>query len=166
MNQKDLLLAWLNDAYAMENGLIPVLQNHASDAKDFPMLQSRDQQHLEQTRRHAEMVKSCIERLGGNPNSIKTGIGQITGTLQGLSTAMAKDEVVKNCLSDFAAENFEVASYTALIAAAQQVGDAETAQVCQQIMREDAEMAKWIEQNLPMVVGEFMARSSGSNRAA
>lgn len=27
-NSKDLLVAWLNDAYAMEQGLVPVLQNH------------------------------------------------------------------------------------------------------------------------------------------
>jgi ferritin-like metal-binding protein YciE len=166
VNRRDYLLAWLNDAYAMENGLIPVLENHASDAKDFPMIQARDREHLEQTRRHAEMVKSCIERLGGNVNSIKSGLGKVTGTIQGMATAMAHDEVIKNCLSDFAAENFEVASYQALIAAAQDLGDQETAAVCRQILGEDADMANWIIQNLPMAVTQFLQRQEASGQAA
>jgi ferritin-like metal-binding protein YciE len=36
MKGKETLIAWLNDAYAMEQALIPVLENHAEDAKDFP----------------------------------------------------------------------------------------------------------------------------------
>lgn len=166
MNRRDFFLAWLNDAYAMENGLVPVLANHASDAKDFPLIQARDQEHLEQTRRHAEMVKGCIERRGGDVNSIKSGLGKVTGVVQGLSTGMAHDEVIKNCLSDFAAENFEVASYQALIAAAQDLGDQETATVCRQIMAEDADMANWILQNLPMALTQFLQRQDASERAA
>ena len=30
----ELLVAWLNDAYAMEQALVPALENHAKDAKD------------------------------------------------------------------------------------------------------------------------------------
>ena len=36
MAHKEQLIAWLNDAYAMENSMIPVLKNHAKDAKDYP----------------------------------------------------------------------------------------------------------------------------------
>jgi len=63
---------------------------------------------------------------------------------------------VKNALADYAAENFEVASYTALVTAAQEMGDAQTAMVCQQILLEDEEMARWLQQNLPTLVQETM----------
>lgn len=155
---QDLLLAWLNDAYGMENTLIQTLQNHARDAKNYPQMQVKLDQHLAQTRRHAEMVKSCIERLGGRTNPLKTSLGVAMGKVQGLSTGAAADEVVKDGLADFAAENFEIASYTALIAAAEQLGDRETVATCNQILREEQEMARWLEQNLPATTRETVNR--------
>ena len=151
-NAKDLLLAWLNDAYSMENGLVPILQNHANDAKDYPQVQGRIQQHVEETRRHAELVKGCIERRGGSVSTLKTGIGSLMGSVQSISTGAAQDQLVKNGLSDFAAEHLEIASYQALIAGAEEFGDRETVSVCQQILRDEEDMARWLAQNLPIVV--------------
>jgi ferritin-like metal-binding protein YciE len=67
-------------------------------------------------------------------------------------TGLARDEIVKNCLIDYAAEQFEVVSYQALIEAATKAGDSETAVVCQQIMLEDQMMADRIIRSLPSVV--------------
>ena len=83
-------------------------------------------------------------------------MASLFGQMQALSTGPAKDELVKNALADFAAENFEVASYTALILAAQELGDQQTAGVCQQILQEDQAMADWLEQNLPTLVQQSM----------
>lgn len=152
MAHNELLNAWLKDAYSMEMGLIPILENHAKDAKDFPEVQARDQQHIQETKRHAEMVKSCIERRGESVSSIKTAIGGMVGAVQSVATAPFQDEPVKNFLSDYAAEKFETACYQALIVAAQAEGDHETARVCQQILQEDEAMARWLEERLPSVV--------------
>jgi ferritin-like metal-binding protein YciE len=51
----------------MEQAQIPVLENHAKDAADFPEFRARDERHLEETRRHAELVRGCLERLGERP---------------------------------------------------------------------------------------------------
>lgn len=146
--------AWLKDAYSMEMGLVPILENHAKDAKAYPDMQQMIEQHAERTKQHAEMVKQCLERLGDNPSTLKAGIGQMFGGVQSVATGAAEDELVKNGLSDFAAENFEIASYKALIAAAEQFGDSETVRVCQQILQDEEHMAHWLEQQLPMTVRE------------
>ena len=130
MAHEELLNAWLKDAYSMEMGLVPILKQHADDAKDLPEVQRRDEQHIEETKRHAEMVKACIERRGDSVSSIKTAVGGLVGTMQSVATAPFKDEPVKNCLSDYAAEQFEVACYKALVHTAEQLGDMQTAQVC------------------------------------
>lgn len=153
---RKVLLSWLNDAYSMEKGLIPVLENHAKDAKNHPQIQSRIQQHVEETRRHADLVQGAIDRLGGDVSAIKSGVGSLMGTLQSMATGPFKDELVKNAISDFAAEHFEIASYRALIAAAQDIGDMETVRVCQEILRDEEQMAQWLDQNLPMVVRQSM----------
>src|SRR5437763_2631934 len=158
MTGKDLLIAWLNDAHGMENALIQILEHQIKDAKDYPQVQPKLEQHLEQTRGHAQMVKDCIEALGGKTSTVKTGMASLFGQMQALSTGAAKDEMVKNALADYAAENFEVASYTALIGAAQALGDQQTATVCQQILQEDQAMANWLQQNLPTLVQQTMVQ--------
>ena len=166
MAHEELLNAWLKDAYSMEMGLVPILKQHADDAKDLPEVQRRDEQHIEETKRHAEMVKACIERRGDNVSSIKTAVGGLVGTMQSVATAPFKDEPVKNCLSDYAAEQFEVACYKALVHTAEQLGDMQTAQVCRQIMQEDMAMAQWIEQHMPTVINyELQQKAAEHNKS-
>jgi ferritin-like metal-binding protein YciE len=154
--QLDLYLAWLKDAHAMEEALIPNLENHAKDAAEYPQIQNRMRQHIEETRRHADMVRSCIERLGEKPSATKVTLGKIMGTVGGMGTGPAKDEMVKNCLADFAAEHQEIASYQALIVGARDLGDEETAGICEQILEEERAMARDLEANLPMIVQETL----------
>jgi ferritin-like metal-binding protein YciE len=156
MTGTELLIAWLNDAHGMENALIQILEHQIKDAKDSPQVQAQLQMHLEQTRRHAQLVKDGVERLGGLTSLLKTGMATLFGQMQALSTGPAKDEMLKNALADYAAENFEVASYSALVTAAQALNDLQTAQVCQQILQEDEAMARWLEQNLPTLVQQTL----------
>ena len=156
MTGKDLVIAWLNDAHGMENALIQILEHQIKDAKDYPQVQTKLEEHLEQTRRHADLVKGCVENLGSHTSTVKSGMASLFGQMQALSTGPAKDELVKNALADYAAENFEVASYTALITAAKELGDQQTISVCEQILQEDQAMADWLEQNLPNLVKQSM----------
>ncbi len=119
-------------------------------------MQNGIQEHIETTRRHADRVKECIERLGADTSGLKAGTAKISGTLQGMSTGIAEDELVKNAISDYAAEQFEIASYRSLIAAAEELGEQETVRACQENLREDEEMAQWLEQQLPTVIQEFL----------
>jgi ferritin-like metal-binding protein YciE len=151
MTGQEMMLAWLNDAHAMEHALIHTLEQRIREAEGHPEIKARDEQHLEETRRHAELVRGCVERLGGTTSALKTGMSSAMGVVQGLSTAVARDTLMKNCLADYSAEQFEVASYTALIAGAQALGDRDTAAICEQIRREDAAMAEWLAQRLPAV---------------
>src|SRR5919199_4798204 len=129
MAGNDIVVAWLNDAHAMEKALIQILEHQVKDAERFPEVQAKLQQHLEQTKQHAQQVESCVERLGGSTSSIKSGMASLFGQVQALSTGAAQDEMVKNALADYAAESFEIASYRSLIAAAGAIGDHETASV-------------------------------------
>jgi ferritin-like metal-binding protein YciE len=151
MSEKDRYLSWLNDAYAMEKNVEQVLQNHSKQAQDFPEIKNKIDQHIDVTRNQADMVKDCIERNGGNVSSIKSGLANLMGNLAGAATGPSGDTLIKNTLAEFGTENFEIASYTSLIDAAQTLGDTQTAQVCQQILREEQEMASWLMQNLPRV---------------
>jgi ferritin-like metal-binding protein YciE len=67
-----------------------------------------------------------------------------------------RDELVRITLVAFSAESFQIASYRALIAAAQAIADVETVRVCQEILAEEEEMAAWLAQRLPAIVLETL----------
>jgi ferritin-like metal-binding protein YciE len=156
MTAKEMLLSWLKDAHAMEEGLIPNLEKHAKDAKEYPQIQARIQQHIGETRRHADLVRGCIERLGSDTSKTKELLGKLQGTMGGVGTAVFGDELVKDLLADYSAEHVEIASYEALIAAARDLGDETTATTCEQILRDEEAMARDIEANLPTVVRDTL----------
>jgi ferritin-like metal-binding protein YciE len=103
-------------------------------------------------------MKGCIERLGGSTSTVKSGLSAVMGTVQGMSTGMAKDASVKNVLADYSSEHFEIASYRSLIAVAQ--ADLETARVCQDIRRDEESMASWLAQQIPTVTLEMVQQQA------
>lgn len=151
MSPKEQLTTWLNSAYSMEHSLEKVLKNHAKDAKDHPEIRQRDEQHIEETRRHAELVKQCLEILGEKPSTMKSAMGNVMGAVQGATTGMFRDEIVKNFLADYASEHFEIACYRSLIAAAEEMGQPEIARICGEILRDEEAMARWLEERIPDV---------------
>ena len=156
MANRDLLVRWLNDAYSMEHQLIPVLEHHAKDMKNVPAAAQRIREHVGETRRHAERLEQCLKRLGTKPSTAKSTLASLMGSAQAISTGMFRDEAVKNALSDYAAEQFEVACYRTLIHAAEREGQPEIAAACAENMREDEAMAQWLDQQLPAAVEHAM----------
>lgn len=165
MADRQLLIAWLNDAYAMENALVPILENHAKDAKQYPAIEARDREHAQQTRLQAERIRECLERLGEKPSATKSALGSLFGYLQAPATGMFGDELVKNFLMDYATENFEIACYEALIVASEQLGENEIAAVCRENLKEEQEMAEWIRDFLPSIVSEHVRGSVGVSQS-
>ena len=150
-SQKDTLVTWLKDAYAMEQGIVEILEKQIGQMEDMPDAQMRVQEHLELTKTQAERVKGCIERLDDNVSHVKSGLANFLGALQGMSTVLANDKMLKNALADYAIEYFEIASYMANAEAARELGYEDIARVCETIMMEEQEMADWLEEQLPVV---------------
>lgn len=159
---EERLLAWLNDAYAMEKAQIPVLENHAADASRHPEVRAKDEEHLEQTRDHVRMVKRCIEHLGAKPSKVKGMMGSMSGAMNSMTTEPFDDEVVRNFLQDYAAESLEIASYRALIAAAEEAGHRKIARICEDILEEEEAMAAWLNKHLPHIVRETFQELGGT----
>src|SRR4051812_44544319 len=89
---RDEIIDWLRDAYAMERGLESSLQKQANNDDLKPAIRERAASHLEETRRHAEEVKSALQSLDADISSLKTGMGMITQATKGMATIFARDE--------------------------------------------------------------------------
>lgn len=156
MPQREQIISWLKDAHAVEQSLANILQQHIKDAADNPVMRERLEQHLRETHQHADRVRECLESLGESPSGMKSMAGSAMGMVEGMSTGMFRDEMVKNVIADYAAEHFEMGCYSALAAAAEDAGFSEIAQTCREIFGEEAEMADWLEEQIPEVARQHL----------
>jgi ferritin-like metal-binding protein YciE len=155
---EERLMEWLRDAHAAEEQAETMLKGTASRIQNYPELKARIEQHLKETQRQAELVRGCIERRGGSTSAIKAAGAKALGLGQALSGMFVGDEVMKASIASYAFEAMEIASYRILISTAQEVGDMETARVCEQILKEEEAMADWLEQNMPMLTKSYLHR--------
>jgi len=156
------LMDWLRDAHAMEEQAEKMLDATSQRLEHYPELRARIEQHLEETRQQAKLIRGCLERRGADTSSAKDVIGRMTAMAQGLSGMFVSDEVVKASLASYAFEHMEIASYRVLIAAAEAVGDLETKRVCEQILVQEEAMAQWLADHLHGTVVKFLARDETS----
>ncbi|HOX40922.1 MAG TPA: DUF892 family protein [bacterium] len=155
---KKTLITWLNDAYSMEESIADTLEGMIEDAEDYPEFKTQLEDHLEQTKSQAERVRGEIERLGGDVSTVKKMMADAMGSIQAVVPDMAKDKVIKNAIAGHATEHLEMASYMALAAAADELGETETADVCRKIMEEEKEMGKKTEKMLPEIVKQYLRK--------
>ena len=153
------LTAWLDDAFAMETGLVSILQNHASQFDStLPTAAARLREHIQETQQHADRLRQCLQLMNTVPSTVKSTFSSWMGAVEGASTLVFRDPLVKDTLADYAAEQFEVACYTALVAAATELNYPQIAALCQQNLDEDLEMAVWLLEQIPAVVQQNVAR--------
>jgi ferritin-like metal-binding protein YciE len=162
---KEHLLDWLRDAHAMEEQAEQMLRAQASRLEHYPALRARIEQHLEETLGQKELVAGCLDRLGSKPSTLKDLAAKATAMGQGFGGMLMTDEVVKGGMMSYVFENFEIATYTTLIAAAQAAADPETKRVCELILRQEQAMAKWLIEQMPDVVGRFLVRDAADMTA-
>jgi ferritin-like metal-binding protein YciE len=158
--QNGHLTDWLRDAHGMEQQAVEILKRQAGRLESYPELRQRIEQHVHETERQAERLEGCLRRLDADTSIVKDLMGKFTGNMGAITNAAAEDEVMKNVLADYAFEHFEIAAYKSLIAAAETLGDGETASVCRQNLKEEEEMAAWVDKHIEPLTRAFLQRDS------
>lgn len=159
MTKEENYLDWVRDAHAMEKQAESMLEKMAGRLEHYPDLKARIEQHIEETRHQQALVQSVIDRYDTSRSVFKDAIGKLTAMGQAMGGMMAEDEVVKGAISGYVFEQFEIANYTSLIAAAEAVGDHEGAKIFSQIREQEVAMADWCLKHLPDVTEQFLVRS-------
>jgi ferritin-like metal-binding protein YciE len=135
-----------------------MLKGMATRIRNYPELKTRIEQHITESQRQARLVRQCIERRGGSTSAVKDAGAKMLAMGQAMSGMFVDDEVVKGALASYAFEAMEIASYTILINAAEDVGDRETACVCEEILHEEEAMAEWLRANLGSLTHAYLQR--------
>lgn len=161
MSHTETLRAWLKDAHAMEQGLMPLLEAMARRSPAFPELAPKAEEHLLRTRAHAGKVRECLLRLGESDQAIDAHPECGAAIDPALADGAPRDLALRNAVRGFASEQLEIAVYKAILVAAQAADDFQTMRVCEEILDEEEDMARWFEDHLPPAVNEFVMGAEG-----
>lgn len=150
---KNKLVGYIEDAWAMENQIVQVLERQVDELADFPEFQTRVRQHIEETKLHRKRMAERLSAYGKHPDesitsNIKGVVGGLVGMAAGALEGLRADTLAREVRDDFVTENLEVAAYTMLIASARAYGDTETVQAAEANLREDIQMQRWLADRL------------------
>jgi ferritin-like metal-binding protein YciE len=166
------LIQYLNEAYGLERRLEVALQAHLAMAAR-PTYRKRLKDHLTETKRHAREVSKQIKRLGGTAETIElpgpellsevaqtavAGVQRAAAAAQGPVDALRgtgeAERQLKNAKTEYASEAEEIATYSAIIALAESLGEREAAQLARAILREEQRMSSFLEKEIPKLLGD------------
>ena len=164
MADRSVLLEWLNEAYIMENGIAGVLEGQLPQTADLPDLQDKLREHSATTRRQAERLRDHIHQLGGTPAVFIAGAAGAVGAMQGALSGGLPTPLVRDSVLNYATAHFEIATYTALIAAAKALEEAGTIHLCEELLKEEEEMGRWLHRRLPRLVADSLGTRTASPR--
>src|SRR5947199_2865512 len=143
---KEQLIKHIDEAYAMEQNVLRMLDGMISTTDDPEILDALEH-HRMQTQHHADRMAQRLEAHGASPSAVKQ-IGGVLGALAKMPLDFVRGEKAgRNARDGYATEHLEIASYELLRRIAQKAGDEETAQAATDIIAEEAAMAKLIEEH-------------------
>jgi ferritin-like metal-binding protein YciE len=160
------LVQYLGEAYGSERRRQASLEAHISTATRAPY-KKRLQQHLGESRRHAEALWRRMRQLRGAPpvlSAMPTSLGSAAeavidsaqkatalarGPLRALLGTGEAERELRNARSEYAQEAQEVGMYSALEALARAVADADTEQLARELLRDEQRMMAYLEREIP-----------------
>lgn len=160
MTKEFVYLDWLRDAHAMEKHAESLLQAATLRLEDFPLLQARMKQYTQQTCEQQQQVKEVLKRYDSNWSALKEALGRMSAVGQAASDMLRGEEGVRIAVSSYVFCNYKVATYTALLAAAQQAADSKGIKTFQLILQDEIQMADWLLHQLPDVANEAILQSA------
>jgi ferritin-like metal-binding protein YciE len=140
---RERLLRYLDDAWAVEKGLVASLQDMANEVND-PQVKALFDGHRLVTHAQEEALEARIRALGEEPSGSKGFFTQFMGKI-GDFMHKAKDDydqTTQDLMKGFATENFECAMYRSLEVYATEIGDTETANLARAHMQQEKDAAQ------------------------
>jgi ferritin-like metal-binding protein YciE len=155
----DQLIKHLDEAHAMEQNVLRMLDGMISTTDDPAILQELEHHKIE-TEGHALKMRQRLEAHGGTPSTVRQMTG-ILGALAKMPLDLVRQEKAgRNARDGYATEHMEIAAYELLKRVAQKAGDDSTVTACDEILAQERAMAETIASNWDKFV-ELSLREEG-----
>lgn len=155
---RDVFILGLRNQHAVENQAIELLQRQIDRLENYPDLSQRMVEHIKESQNQAERLEQLLAHYDSSHSSVKDAAMSLMGNFAALGHAFAGDEVVKNSFANLAFENYEIASYRALITLSELCGDSQASSVLNRSLKEEQAMAQFVERHIDPTTRLYIAR--------
>jgi ferritin-like metal-binding protein YciE len=150
---REIFVVGLRNAHAMETQARELLERQSERLDKYPEVKAKITSHL-QTNEQLKRLEQCLDALGEGTSTLKDGAQSVTANVMAMTHAMAGDEILKNAFANNAFENFEIA----VLALCGPAGSGSARPHLQASLREEEQMAKWIDANVEKVTLDYLNR--------
>ena len=150
-----IIINLLKDAYAMEEAVIEILEQHASNTEDIE-IKSRLEEKAESISSQAEKVKQRVEELDDEVTTARTGLANIIKNMEEYPIGFEKGKTIKDTIIEYGIEYIQKAVYKAILTAAEECKDEKTAELCEEIIGDERETSEYLDQNLAGVIIDYI----------
>ena len=140
---QEKLVEYIDDAYAMEQNVLRMLDGMIGTTKD-PQMKRALERHKKQTEQQAERLEERLQEHGKSPSKAKAAGGVMAALMKSVVDVARDDNPGRNARDGFATEHMEIASYEMLERVARKAKDRKTAAVARQNREEEEAMARSI----------------------
>jgi ferritin-like metal-binding protein YciE len=155
----------LRNQHAVENQAIELLSRQVDRLENYPEMEARMRQHIEESRSQAQRLEELLSSLDSSHSAVKDAALSLAGNMAALMHTVAPDEVVKNSFANYAFEHFEIAAYKSLLVLAEALGRGSEEAVLKRSLAEELDMAQWIDLHLADTTLRFLQRSEAGLKA-
>ena len=161
-----LFVTGLQNAHAVEQQALALIDRQLDRLVHYPEISERLRAHRGETESQIRRLDDILASLGEQGSSLKDMALSFLGNLAAMGHVMAADEVLKNHFVNAAFENYEIASYTALIAIAEAGSFPTASALLKDTLREEVAMAAWVQDSLPELTRKYLSLRAGGATAS
>ncbi|HET6390356.1 ferritin-like domain-containing protein [Hyphomicrobium sp.] len=155
---QEIFVVGLRNAHAMETQARELMERQIERTGDYPDVQARLRNHLEETKGQLLRLEQCLEACGETTSTLKDTAQSMMGNLMAMSHTLAGDEILKNTFANNAFENFEIAAYKSLLALCGPAGQEGARPLLEASLNEEQKMADWVDHNVGKVTLDYLGK--------
>jgi ferritin-like metal-binding protein YciE len=150
-DMQEQVTKYLADAHAIEAQSIQLLSKAPAMAGDRDLARLYEE-HLEESRRHQDLVEECLRAHESGPSRLKDAAMRLGALNWGAFFAAQPDTPGKLAGFAYAFEHLEIAAYEHLKRVAQRAGDSDTERVADRILQQERFFAQTLEPRFDIAI--------------
>jgi ferritin-like metal-binding protein YciE len=162
---KELLKHELGDLLYAERRFLTATRHLAKEAR-APMLQERLERHVGETETQIERLQRAFEAIGEKAKAEKCEAA--IGLREEHDAFKSEEKPSREILEAFdlgsglRVEHYEIAAYRSAIAVAGALGEEECARILRESLKEEEDMAAFLEKNAPQLLEQLLTQTTAS----
>lgn len=162
---RELFVVGLRNAHVMEVHARELLERQSERMDQYPALQARIKQHLQETYDQLDRIEICLSACGETTSTLDDMAQPFMADNQASMRSLTDDEVLKNTFANNGFENFEIAAYKSLLAMCRSAQENGARPHLEASLKEEEEMARWLNQHVEDITNDYLAKATAATRS-